>query len=145
MWLALIHGANGVIYFIDSWNPSFREDAIFENAAMVTAVTALNQQIESLAPVINSSSIASLVSVSSSVEVDLMAKASGTSLYVFAAIARAGATSATFTVAGLTGNATAEVVGENRTVPVTAGAFTDAFAANDAHVYEIDLSTVTCP
>jgi hypothetical protein len=145
VWLSLIHEANGIVYFLDSWNPSFREDAIFENQAMVDAVTALDQQIASLAPVLNSATIPNLVSVTSATEVDVMVKASGTSLYVFAAIARDGAATATFTVAGLTGNGVAEVVGENRSVNVTAGQLSDAFAANDVHVYRIDLSTVACP
>ena len=37
-----------------------------------------------------------------------------------------------------------DVVSENRTIGVTAGKFTDAFAANGAHVYKIDMSAVTC-
>jgi len=38
VWLALIHGANGVTYFVHSWEPTFREDGIFGNSTMVTAV-----------------------------------------------------------------------------------------------------------
>jgi hypothetical protein len=57
VWLSLIHGANGITYFLDTWNPSFREDGIFAAPAMVTAVTALNQQIKTLAPVLNSADI----------------------------------------------------------------------------------------
>jgi hypothetical protein len=148
VWLALIHEANGVLYFIDSWNPSFREDAIFETPAMVTAVTALDQQIEALAPELNSATLPGLVKVSSmdaSVPVDVMVKANGTTLYVFSAVSRAGTTTATFTVEGMTGHGTAKVIGESRTVDVAAGSFSDAFAANGVHIYELDLSTVTCP
>jgi hypothetical protein len=151
VWLALIHGANGITYFIDSWNPSFREDAIFETPAMVTLVTAVNQQIKSLAPELNSGSIPNLVSVTSqtqsdggSVPVDMMVKANGKTLYVFSAISRPGTTTASFTVNGLMGNATVDVVGENRTVNLVGGMFSDSFAANDVHIYSMDLSTVTC-
>jgi hypothetical protein len=149
VWLALIHSANGVIYFIDSWNPSFREDAIFEsaNSAMVTAVTALNQQIKSLAPELNSANIPNIVAVASSnaaAPVDTMVKANGTSIYVFSAISRTGTATASYTINGMTGNAVATVVGENRTVNVTAGKFSDSFAANGVHIYKIDLSTATC-
>ena len=45
----------------------------------------------------------------------------------------------------MTGNGVATVVGENRTLPVTAGKFSDAFAANGVHIYTINLSAVTCP
>jgi hypothetical protein len=148
VWLALIHEANGVIYFIDSWNPSFAEDAIFKNSAMVTAVTALNQQIKMLAPVLNSSTIPNLVSVTSSMSatpVDVMVKYKGTMLYVFSAVSRKGMTMGSFTVQGMTGKAKATVIGENRTVDVVGGKFADAFAANDVHLYQIDLSMVSCP
>jgi len=148
VWLALIHGANGVTYFLDTWNPSFREDGIFASTTMVDAVTALNAQIKSLAPVLNSANVASVVTVTSSnsaAPVDLLAKARGQVLYVFAAIARAGTATATFHVAGLNGRATATVIGESRTVDVTAGGFSDAFAANAVHLYQIDLAAVTCP
>ncbi len=49
-----------------------------------------------------------------------------------------------FTVAAMTGNGVATVVGENRTVDVAAGKFSDAFAANGVHIYKIDLSTISC-
>ena len=55
--------ANGICYFLDTWQPSFREDGIFANQAMVTAVTALNAQIASLAPELNSGTIPGLVTV----------------------------------------------------------------------------------
>jgi hypothetical protein len=148
VWLALIHGANGVEYFLDTWQPSFREDGIFADQAMVTAVTALNKQILSLAPQLNSGTITGLVSVTSSngaIPVDTMVKASGSTLYVFSAIARAGAATASYAIAGMTGDAVATVVGEGRTIPVKAGTFSDAFAANAVHIYTIDLSAVTCP
>lgn len=148
VWLGLIHGANGILYFIDSWNPSFREDAIFETPAMVTAVTALDQEIAMLAPVLNSATIPNLVTVSSSnasAPIDTMVKASGSKLYVMSAISRTGTATGTFGITGMTGSAVATVVGENRTVKVTKGSFTDAFAANDVHVYVIDLSTAACP
>jgi hypothetical protein len=147
VWLSLIHQAGGIVYFLDSWEPSFREDAIFESMPMVKAVTALNAEIKSLAPELNSATLPGLVTVASSnaaAPLDTMVKASGTSLYVFAAISRAGTTTASFTVDGMTGNGVATVVGESRTIPVAAGKFSDAFAANAVHIYKIDLAAVTC-
>jgi hypothetical protein len=147
VWLSLIHGASGIEYFIDTWEPSFREDGIFKDANMVSAVTALNKEILSLAPELNSATLPDLVTVTSSnaaAPIDMMLKASGTSLYVFSAIARAGTTMGSFDVKGMTGNGMATVVGENRTISVTAGKFGDAFAANGVHIYKIDLAAVTC-
>jgi hypothetical protein len=148
VWLSLIHEANGIVYFLDVLSPTFREDGIFENPAMVTAVTALNKQILSLAPELNSTTVTGLVtttSSSSTVSIDTMVKTGGSSIYVFSAVSRAGTATASYAIAGLTGNGVATVVGENRTVPVKAGKFSDAFAANAVHIYQIDLSAVTCP
>jgi hypothetical protein len=147
VWLSLIHGANGITYFLDTWNPSFREDGIFADAAMVAAVTALNQQIKMLAPELNSADIPNLVTVSSSnaaAPIDLMVKAHGQTLYIFAAIAGPGMANGEFLIEGMSGNGVVTVLGESRSFAVTAGAFEDAFAANDVHIYEIDLSAVTC-
>ena len=147
VWLSLIHSANGISYFIDTWNPSFREDGIFADMAMVKAVTALNQQITSLAPVLNSADIPNLVAVTSSnaaTPIDTMVKAGATSLYVFSAVSRPGTTMGSFTINGMTGSGAATVLGESRTVSIAAGTFTDSFAANDVHLYQIDFATVRC-
>jgi hypothetical protein len=147
VWLSLIHGANGIAYFVDTWQPSFREDGIFADSTMTAAVTALNKQIKTLAPQLNSADIPNLVSVSSSnaaAPIDLMVKAKGQTLYVFAAISRAGTATGSFTIAGMTGGGTATVLGEGRSVNIAAGKFSDTFAANDVHIYQIDLGTVHC-
>jgi hypothetical protein len=146
-WLSIIHGANGITYFLDTWNPSFREDGIFANPDMVAAVTAMNAQITALAPEINSADIPALVTVASSntaAPIDTMVKANGTSLYIFSAISRAGTTMGSFTINGLSGDAAATVVGENRMLSVSKGSFSDSFDANAVHIYQIDLSQVTC-
>jgi hypothetical protein len=146
VWLSIIHGANGITYFIDTWNPTFREDGIFQDGgqAMVAAVTALNAQIEQLAPELNSADLPNVVAVSASNSVDTAVKANGSDLYIFSAIADAGIASAAFTVNGMSGNGVATVIGESRTLDIAAGKFSDDFAENDVHLYEIDLSTVTC-
>jgi hypothetical protein len=45
----------------------------------------------------------------------------------------------------MSGGGLATVAGESRTVEIAAGRFSDAFAANDVHIYQIDLTTATCP
>ncbi len=148
VWLSLIHEAGGIVYFLDVLGPTFREDGIFENPAMVTAVTALNKQIKALAPQLNSTTVTGLVtatSSSSTTTIDTMVKTGGTSIYVFSAVSRAGTATGSYVIAGLTGDGEATVVGENRNVPVKAGKFSDAFAASAVHIYQIDLATVTCP
>ena len=141
VWLSLIHGANGIGYFIHVLSPSFREDGVFNDPTMVAAL------IKALAPELNSASITGLVSVSSSnpsAPIDSMVKSNGNSIYIFSAISRPGTATGTFTINGMSGNGIVDVVNERRTVPVTAGTFSDSFAANGAHVCKVGMSAVTC-
>jgi hypothetical protein len=45
----------------------------------------------------------------------------------------------------MTGTGKATVVSEGRSVDVVGGKFSDEFAANGVHIYQLDLATVTCP
>lgn len=147
VWLSLIHGANGIGYFIQVFSPSFREDGVFNDPAMVAALTTLNAQIKALAPQLNSASIIGLVDVSSSdpsVPIDYMVKSNGNFIYIFSAVSRPGTATGTFTINGMSGNGIVDVVNEHRTLPATAGTFSDSFGANGAHVYKVDMSAVTC-
>jgi len=114
---------------------------------MMAALTSLNAEIKVLVPELNSASITELVSVSSSnpsAPIDSMVKSNGNSIYIFSAISRPGTATGTFTINGMSGNGIVDVVNEHRILPVTAGTFSDSFAANGAHVYKIDMSAVTC-
>lgn len=57
VWLSLIHGSRGLIYFVHEWQPKFNESALLDDAEMLAAVTELNRQIARLAPVLNSPSL----------------------------------------------------------------------------------------
>ena len=57
VWMALIHGATGIFYFVHEFKPNFREDAIFRYPDIVEEVTGTNHLIKSLAPVLKSPSI----------------------------------------------------------------------------------------
>ena len=102
---------------------------------MAAALKAQNAQIESLAGVLASASVSG-TSVRSSVRVDAMTKRARGATYVFAVDPEVGATSATFMVPGLT-SGTVKVLGENRTLPLSGGSFTDQFAGYGTHLYEI--------
>ena len=57
VWMSLVHGSRGLIYFVHQFKPKFREAALLDDSDMLAAVTALNRQIAELAPVLNSPSI----------------------------------------------------------------------------------------
>jgi hypothetical protein len=140
IWMALIHGARGIDYFVHQFKPKFNEHALLDNPDMLAAVTAVNQQITSLARVLNSATIVDGVAVESTnpkTPVHAMVKRQGGATYVFSAAMYGEETKAAFRVQGLTGNRTAEVLGEDRQVRIQNGVFADAFAGHGVHLYRI--------
>jgi hypothetical protein len=137
VWMALIHGASGFGYFCHSWTPTLNDAALLSDVTMLSAVTAINKEITSLAPVLNSVTTKGYVSISSSntaVPIDIMTKNAGMINYIFSVGMRPGTTAATFTVNA--GNKV-EVIGENRTLTISGGTFTDNFASYGVHLYKI--------
>ena len=139
-WMALIHGSMGLIYFVHQFAPTFVEADLLQEPEMLAGVTALNKQITSLAPVLNSPTVPNGVQVQTDdpkAPVDVMVKSYQGSTYVFAAEMRDAKTNATFTVRGLKLGSTVTVLDENRTIDVKDTTFTDTFAPWDVHIYQI--------
>ncbi|MBB6736040.1 S-layer homology domain-containing protein [Cohnella sp. CBP 2801] len=136
VWMALVHGAKGITYFAHVLSP-FQEAGLLADNAMSTAVSAINRQVQQLAPVLNSPTVNGEVAVLSGnkdVQVDTMVKHEGGATYVFAVGMRDGGTTAKFF--GLAGSE-AEVIGEGRTIPIVNGQFSDDFAPYGVHLYRI--------
>jgi len=140
VWMSLIHGSTGLIYFVHEWQPKFDESALLSDPEMLAAVSQINRQIGELAPVLNSPTLSDAVTVASSnasVPIATMAKRHGGAVYLFAVAMRDGRTRARFSIQGLSGRAPAEVLGEDRTCASTDGVVEDDFASWDAHLYRI--------
>lgn len=140
VWMSIIHGSMGLIYFVHEWEPRFNESALLDDAEMLSAVTAINRQIIELAPAINGPTLKDAVRVSSDnndVPVAVMVKRYGGAAYVFAVCMRGGNTSVKFTVGGLKGERAVEVLGENRKIVSMNGLFEDGFKEWDVHLYRI--------
>jgi hypothetical protein len=147
VWDEVLHGANGIIYFVhDFYSDGFTEDGLLTTEADAKpTVQSVDSELTQLAPELNSPSLTG-VSASSSggVPVTTMLKVFGGQTYLFAmadgnaSLPNSGATTATFKVPG-TGDATlATVLGENRTVTVTGGTLTDQFSPYQVHIYELN-------
>ncbi len=138
VWMSLIHGSNGLIYFVHQFKPNFVEASLLQDAELLAGVTAINKQIESLAPALNRPTIADGFAVTTSgpdAPVDAIAKRQGDSTWVFSVAMREKGTKASFAVKGAKGSA--EVLGENRTIPLKEGKFDDEFKPYGVHLYRI--------
>jgi hypothetical protein len=139
VWHALIAGGRGIIYFDHNFGPDTPGSTILEEGYEDNRVAAsqVNAQIKALASVLNAPFVTSGHSATDTMDgtVRYMVKWSN-GLYLFAGADRGGG-NATFSIPCV-GNTTAIVEGENRSMPVTGGSFTDQFADNNAiHIYRI--------
>jgi hypothetical protein len=140
VWMALVHGSRGLIYFVHEFKPKFNEHALLDDPEMLAGVTAINREVQALAPVLNSPTIANGATVSNDNKtntVAAMVKRHEGATYVFAVGMRNGPARATFTLKDLPPDAEVEVLGESRRVPITRGAFVDDFAPYAVHLYRI--------
>jgi hypothetical protein len=141
VWMSLIHGSMGLIYFVHEWQPKFDEAALLHDPEMLKAVMAINRQVAELAPVLNRPTVTNAAQVTCSdtnVPVHFMLKRRAGATYLFAVAMRSGETIATFTVKGIEDKTVVEVLGEDRTLQVRKGDFRDEFNDFAAHCYRIE-------
>lgn len=140
VWMSLIHGSMGLIYFVHEWTPKFNESALLDDPEMLSAITDINHQIQRLAPVLNAPTPTTQVTVKSDVDgiqIAVMCKKYQGELYLFAVNMTDKQTSATFTLEGAKGDAPVTILDEARTVPCRNDTFTDAFASGAVHIYKL--------
>ncbi len=139
VWMSIIHGSKGLIYFVHQFKPSFDEHALLDDPEMLASVTKLNKLIAKLAPVINAPSVLgpTVTSTSAGIPIDTMTKRVGSDTYIFAVGMRNGPTKGQFSITGVGKNRVAEVVDENRTISVKGGIFADDFKPYEPHIYRI--------
>ncbi|MBN2313134.1 MAG: hypothetical protein JXM79_04350 [Sedimentisphaerales bacterium] len=140
VWMSIIHGSMGLIYFVHEWQPTFNEAALLSDPAMLAVVTATNNQIIGLAPVLNSPTVEDKVGVLSdnnAIPIAIMTKKYNSATYVFAVNMRGEPATATFTLKDIEGTRTVEVIDENRSLPSKDGVYQDRFSGWDVHLYRM--------
>lgn len=139
VWMSLIHGSRGIIYFVHQFEPNFKEASLLDDPELLPAVTELNRQITALAPVLNSPTLEDAVSVSvegSDGKIATMCKRHAGALYVFAVNMNAHPTKGTFQLSDKSG-AKAEVLDEDRSQAISGGKFEDEFKGYAVHCYRV--------
>ena len=139
VWMAIIHGARGLIYFSHTWKPSFVEAGLLADQRTAAAVRDINAQVTALASVINGPTLEGQVKVRTtpgSTQVDFLVKRTQDAMYVFAVDMQGKTTLAEFQIEDV-GTGQAEVLGEGRSVNIREGRFKDQFNAWGVHLYKI--------
>lgn len=151
VWMSLIHGSKGLIYFSHQFQPRFIEAGLLADEAMARAVGAINRRIHQLAAVINSPTIEHAATVTveppevtsdpgrsmQMAPVAVMMKKHEGTIYLFTVRMEDKPAKATYQLKGLPGKATVEVLGEHRTLEATDGRFEDTFDPYEVHLYKI--------
>jgi hypothetical protein len=151
VWMSIVHGSQGIIYFCHEFKPRFVEAGLLADQAMAKAVGAINRQIHDLAEVINSPTLPDGVNVATEPAggapdrvrslakgpIAVAIKRHGGALYVFAVRMEPQPAKGVFQIAESGGNATVEVIGEQRTIAAEDGRFADEFPGWGVHLYKI--------
>ena len=139
VWAAVIHEARGIAYLQHSNHATCSGYSLVDcDQARQDAVRSVNAKVTALAPAINTQSF--IWNFNSGT--DTMLKTYQGDAYIFAGVGLAQkAGQKTFTLPAGVHGTTVTVVDENRTIPVTAGKFTDSFAAESSHhIYKVSIS-----
>jgi len=140
VWMAIIHGAKGLIYFVHQFKPKFNEHALLDEPEMLKTVTKLNSEIQAMNPILQSGSPQRDITVSSSnneVPVSMLVRKYKGAIYLFAIGMRDGDTNATFHIPAPLLHSRVTVINENRTIEVRQGTFQDSFTPYQVHIYKI--------
>lgn len=140
VWMGITGGTRGLIFFVHEFKPRFNEHALLDDPEMLAAVTAINRQLQALAPVLNSPTIPGAVTVTTDnpdVPVASIVKRHEGATYLFTVSLRNTPTNATFSLANLPPGARVEVLGESRALSADQATFSDKFAPYDVHLYRI--------
>jgi hypothetical protein len=140
VWMSLIHGSMGLIYFVHEFKPKFIEAGLFAHPEILEEVTKINKQIHEFAPVLNSPTLKDAVTVKSSdekVPIDAMVKRHDGTTYIFAVSMRDAPAKATFELKGIPEKAVAEVIGGDRKIEVGGGKFEDEFQGYEVKLFQI--------
>ncbi len=140
VWMAIIHGAKGIIYFAHQFKPKFIEAGLLARPEIVSEIKSINSQIKTLAPVIHSPEVSKseykVESSNKDVPLAVSVRKNGGKTYVFAVSMRNGETEMKLQFTGA-GDRTIRVLGEDRQIKANGGTIQDRFKGYEVHLYEI--------
>jgi len=151
VWMSIINGSQGIIYFCHQFQPRFIESALLSDDQMAKAVGQINRQLQDLAPVLYEPTVEANIAVVTQPAVvsdeqaarwgmrpvAVMGKESGDALYLFTVRMEAMPCHARFQIPEIPLGSSVQVIGEDRSLPAESGVFEDDFAAYQVHLYRI--------
>ncbi len=136
VWMAIVHGARGIVYFVHEWKPTFREDGMFRYPEVAAEVARTNALIARLAPALNAGKPVEGVAVEAGTRIATLARRHDGALYLIAVNMERKPADARLTLPGAP-DAGGVAIGEDRAVTLSAGVLSDRFEPYGVHVYRL--------
>lgn len=138
VWMALINGARGIVYFLHEWQPSFREDAIFRYPEIAAGIGRINAEIASLAPVLDSAApdLKTTMESRPAARLAVLARRVDGVVYVLAVSLSPHPAQVRLRLDGA-GDLRGVAIGEDRVLDAPGGAIADDFAPYGVHLYKL--------
>lgn len=139
VWMAVAHGAQGIVYFVHQFSPTFDSAALLAHPENLAAVRDVNARLQRLAPVLKAPTVPE---AHSGVRLEdgqatLLVKDVGEERYVFAVSTRAVAQTLRIRLGGA---GQVEVLEEARRLERTGGVIEDRFRPYGFHIYRFGRS-----
>jgi hypothetical protein len=151
VWMSIINGARGIIYFVHQFEPRFIEATWFEAPEIAAAIGRINAEVQGLAKVILSPASGDIASISlrdenripvPSANIAVTSRRQGCKLYIFAASLSNKPLRAGFNLQQASG--TLDVIGEGRRLPAKGNGFEDDFEPYAVHLYMSAARNAVC-
>ena len=151
VWMAIIHGSRGIIYFCHEFKPRSIEAGLLADQEMAQAVKAINRQVQSLVPVIHAPTVPTgvrvicdppqvseaLAQAMHAEPVAAVVKRHQGAIYLLSVRMEDSPLQATFQLSEAPQGKTVEVLGEDRTIMLQGKQFADGFGPYAVHLYRI--------
>lgn len=143
VWMSIIHGSKGIVYFVHEWSPKLDDASIFNNKKFLSAVREINNEITELAPILNFPNINPendrLVVKASNEDskISVLHKRIEGVSYIFAIETRGEQTKATFDFKNLKSDYTAYALDHGKDRSVRSGKFFVWFDPWQVRMYKI--------
>lgn len=147
VWLSIIHGATGIVYYVHQFLPKFVEAGLLQHEELSGAVKDINARITSIARVLNSETIERAVTVDGTNKgsaVTALVKQDRCYLYIFAGSKSGLESNVTFHVKQRVRDQNFAVLDESRSVYLKNGSFDDYFGPYAVHLYQLKRDVQSC-
>lgn len=151
IWMSIINGSRGIIYFVHQFQPRFVEATWFESPDIAAAIGRINAQVQDLAKVILSPASSDITSIAlrdenqkpvPSAKISVTSRRHGCKLYVFAASLSSKSLRAGIKLRDGTG--VLNVISEDRQITPNGNDFEDAFEPYAVHLYVSPVRNAFC-